>query len=115
MSRLPSIGTSETIKVLSTETVYGLANGVNPTNPTINAVYFIKGVTADVSTYEIWYTDLLGNQSLFLNQQSFIDIVGSSNWTSSALQSIIFDNNINYNIVNNYHHNISCSIIYLQI
>lgn len=47
----------------------------------------------DVSTYEIWYTDLLGNQSLFLNQQSFIDIVGSGDWTSTALQSIIFDNN----------------------
>lgn len=36
MLQLPPIGTSETI--------YGLANGVNPTNPTINVVYFIKGL-----------------------------------------------------------------------
>lgn len=93
MSRPPQLVLRDTIQVLSTESIYAVASDVNPSNPTTNAVYYIKGVTADVSTYEIWYTDLLGNQTLFINQQAFVDIVGSSVWSSSVLQNIVFDNN----------------------
>jgi hypothetical protein len=75
------------------QTMYALTIDVEPTDSSKSALYYIKGVTADVSTYEIWYTDLLGNEKLFINQKAFSDIVGSSAWTSSVVQNITFDNN----------------------
>lgn len=92
MSQLPLVGTSDIISTSVNEAIYALVSDVNPSNTSTNVIYYIKGVTADVSTYEIWYSDLLGNQSLFINQQAFVDIVGSSAWTSSELQNIVFDN-----------------------
>jgi len=77
----------------TTQTIYAVASGVHPTDTTIATLYYVKGVTADVSTYEIWYTDLLGNETLFINQKTFSDIIGSSSWISSVIQNIVFDNN----------------------